>query len=450
MKIAILGAGRVGSSLARNLSNNNYEVSIVDEDKDKIDVLQEKLDIGCVVGHAAHQDSFKKLGIDEDTIVIAVTSNDEVNIIACQIAKKQFSAKKTICRFKDSEYINNLSIFGDNIIDIPISPEYEVTSHLRELIAHPGANQIEEFADGKVKLVSVKAKKQGELVGRELKNIKDDMPDIEAYIPMIYRKNKPFIPNGDTVIKENDEVYFVSGSDSVDRIVDEFRHEDASSRIMIVGGGKIGFSLARELENDYKVKLIDSNEAKCERLSRSLDKTIVLKGSATDDDLLKSENIDSIDVFCALTNDDETNVMSSLLAKKLGARKTMIILNNPSYLKLVPGLIDTYIAPYRLTVSSVLQDLRESDVAQDVMLKMDSGAEAIEGIVHANEHTSHLFGKSIDDIPMPEGASIAAIVRHGDVIMPSKSVKLALNDHLIFFLEDKNLMEEIEKFFKES
>jgi trk system potassium uptake protein TrkA len=165
MKIAILGAGRVGSSLARNLSNNNYQVSIVDEDKDKIDALQEKLDIGCVVGHAAHQDSFKKLGIDEDTIVIAVTSNDEVNIIACQIAKKQFNAKKTICRFKDSEYIDNLSIFGDNIIDIPISPEYEVTSHLRELIAHPGANQIEEFADGKVKLVSVKAKKQGELVG---------------------------------------------------------------------------------------------------------------------------------------------------------------------------------------------------------------------------------------------------------------------------------------------
>ena len=190
--------------------------------------------------------------------------------------QKQFNAKKTICRFKDSEYINNLSIFGDNIIDIPISPEYEVTSHLRELIAHPGANQIEEFADGKVKLVSVKAKKQGELVGRELKNIKDDMPDIEAYVPMIYRKNKPFIPNGDTVIKENDEVYFVSGSDSVDTIVDEFRHEDASSRIMIVGGGKIGFSLAKELENDYKVKLIDSNEEKCERLSRDLDKAIVL------------------------------------------------------------------------------------------------------------------------------------------------------------------------------
>ena len=448
MKIAILGAGRVGSSLARNLSNNNYEVSIVDEDKDKIDVLQEKLDIGCVVGHAAHQDSFKKLGIDEDTIVIAVTSNDEVNIIACQIAKKQFNATKTICRFKDSEYINNLSIFGDNIIDIPISPEYEVTSHLRELIAHPGANQIEEFADGKVKLVSVKAKKQGALVGRELKNIKDDMPDIEAYVPMIYRKNKPFIPNGDTVIKENDEVYFVSGSDSVDTIVDEFRHEDASSRIMIVGGGKIGFSLAKELENDYKVKLIDSNSDRCMDLSKQLEKTIVLNGSATDETLLKSENIANIDIFCALTDDDETNVMSSLLAKKMGAKTTMIILNNPSYLGLVPGFIDIYIAPYRLTVSSVLQDLSDSDVAQDVILKVNTGAEAIEGIVHANEFTSSLFGKPVKDIPLPDGSAIAAIIRHGELIMPSSSVELTLNDHLIIFLSDKNKVGEVEVLFK--
>ena len=449
MKIAILGAGRVGSSLARNLSNNNYEVSIVDENKNKIDSLQEKLDIGSVVGHAAHQESLKKLGIDEDTIVIAVTSNDEVNIIACQIAKRQFKAKKTICRFKDAEYINNLDIFGENIIDVPISPEYEVTSHLRELIAHPGANQIEEFADGKVKLVSVKAKKQGKLVGRELKNIKEDMPNIDAYIPIIYRKTKPFIPDGGTIIKENDEVYFVSDANNIDTIVDEFRHDDPSSRIMIVGGGKIGFSLAKELENDYKVKLIDSNDEKCEKLSKSLDKTIVLKGSATDDDLLKSENIDSIDVFCALTNDDETNVMSSLLAKKLGAKKTMIILNNPSYLKLVPGFIDIYIAPYRLTVSSVLQDLRESDVAQDVILKMESGAEAVEGVVHANEFTSGLFGSSIDDIPMPEGASIAAIVRHGEVIMPSNGVNLALNDHLIIFLKDRNILSGIERLFHE-
>ena len=322
-------------------------------------------------------------------------------------------------------------------------------NHLKELIKHPGTEQIEKFADGKVNLVSVKAKKKGKLVGRELKGIKDDMPDTNAFVASIYRKGKPFIPSGETIIKEGDEVYFVSSVSNIDLIVNEFRDKiDVYSRVMIIGGGKIGYSLAKELENDYKIKLVDSNKQKCKELSKKLDKTIVLSGSATDEDLLKSENISNIDIFCALTDDDETNLMSSLIAKKMGAKKTMIILNNPSYLGLVPGFIDIYIAPYRLTVSSVLQDLRESDVTQDVLLKMDTGAEAIEGVVHANEFTSNLFGKSVKEIPLPEGASIGAVVRHGDLIMPDSNVELCLNDHLIIFLANKDMVSEVEILFK--
>ena len=449
MKIVILGAGRIGGSLARNLSNSNYEVCIVDENKNKLSDLEDKLDIMTVEGHASQLSTLKKSGLDEETIIIAVTSNDEVNIVACQIAKKVFNVKKTICRFKDNSYFEQLGIFGDGVIDIPISPEDEITSYLKELIDHPGAGQIETFANGKVKLVSVKAKKKGKLVGRELKGIKDDMPDVDAFIAAIYRKGHPFIPSGDTVIKENDEIYFISSESDIGSIVDEFRdHEEQYSRIMIVGGGKVGFSLAKHLEKSYNVKLIDSNTERCMTLSKELDKTIVLNGSATDETLLKRENISNIDIFCALTDDDETNVMSSLLAKKMGAKKTMIILNNPSYLGLVPGFIDIYIAPYRLTVSSVLQDLRESDVAQDVILKVNTGAEAIEGIVHANEFTSPLFGKPIKDIPLPEGSAIAAIIRHGELIMPSSTVELTLNDHLIIFLSDKNKIGEIEVLFK--
>ena len=449
MKIVILGAGRIGGSLARNLSNSNYEVCIVDENKNKLSDLEDKLDIMTVEGHASQLSTLKKSGLDEETIIIAVTSNDEVNIVACQIAKKVFNVKKTICRFKDNSYFEQLGIFGDGVIDIPISPEDEITSYLKELIDHPGAGQIETFANGKVKLVSVKAKKKGKLVGRELKGIKDDMPDIDAFIAAIYRKGHPFIPSGDTVIKENDEIYFISSESDIGSIVDEFRdHEEQYSRIMIVGGGKVGFSLAKHLEKSYNVKLIDSNTERCMTLSKELDKTIVLNGSATDETLLKRENISNIDIFCALTDDDETNVMSSLLAKKMGAKKTMIILNNPSYLGLVPGFIDIYIAPYRLTVSSVLQDLRESDVAQDVILKVNTGAEAIEGIVHANEFTSPLFGKPIKDIPLPEGSAIAAIIRHGELIMPSSTVELTLNDHLVIFLSDKNKVGEVEVLFK--
>jgi len=449
MKIVILGAGRIGSSLARNLSNSNYEVCIVDKDKNKLSNLEDKLDIMTIEGHASHLNTLKKTGLDKEATLLAVTSNDEVNIVACQLAKKVFKVKKTICRFKDDVYFDQLSVFGEGVIDIPISPENEITSHLKELIDHPGSNQIESFANGKVKLVSVKAKKKGKLVGRELRGIKKDMPNIDAFVPTIYRKGNPFIPSGDTIIKENDEIYFISSESNIGKIVDEFRdHEEQYSRIMIVGGGKVGFSLAKDLEKDYKVKLIDSNPERCMKLSKELDKTIVLFGSATDESLLKSENISNIDIFCALTDDDETNVMSSLLAKKMGAKKTMIILNNPSYLGLVPGFIDIYIAPYRLTVSSVLQDLRDSDVAQDVILKVNLGAEAIEGIVHANEFTSPLFGKPIKDIPLPEGCVIAAIIRHGELIMPSSSVDLTLYDHLVIFLSDKNKINQVEILFK--
>ena len=449
MKVLILGAGRVGGSLATALVNNNYDVSIVDHDKSILATLEDKLDILTVEGHASHPLSIKKAGADDSTTVIAVTSNDEVNSIACQIAKNNFNVKKTICRLSEETYSEDLSLFGNEIIDIVISPEKEVMNHLKELIQHPGTEQIEKFADGMVNLVSVKAKKKGKLVGRELKGIKEDMPNADAFVASIYRKGKPFIPSGETIIKEGDEVYFVSSASNIDQIVNEFRDKvDVYSRVMIIGGGKIGYSLAKELENDYKVKLVDSNKQKCKELSKNLDKTIVLSGSATDEDLLKSENISNIDIFCALTDDDETNLMSSLLAKKMGAKKTMIILNNPSYLGLVPGFIDIYIAPYRLTVSSVLQDLRESDVTQDVLLKMDTGAEAIEGVVHANEFTSNLFGKSVKEIPLPEGASIGAVVRHGELVMPDSNVELCLNDHLIIFLANKDMVSDVEALFR--
>lgn len=449
MKVLILGGGRVGGSLARELVDNNYDVSVIDLDKNALSHLEENLDIMTIEGHAAHPVSIKKAGADESTTVIAVTSSDEVNLVACQVAKKQFGVNKTICRLTESSYSEDLDMFGEKIIDIVISPENEVMTHLKELIIHPGAQQIENFADGKVNLVNVKAKKKGKLVGRELKGIKEDMPETDAFVASIYRKGKPFIPSGDSIIKENDEVYFISSASNIDQIVNEFRDpDDIYSRIMIVGGGKIGYSLAKEIENSYKTKLIESDKEKCSELSKKLDKTIVLHGSATDEDLLKSENISNIDIFCALTNDDETNLMSSLLAKKMGAKKTMIILNNPSYLGLVPGFIDIYIAPYRLTVSSVLQDLRESDVAQDVILKMDTGAEAIECVVHANEYTANLFGKPIEDIPLPEGVSIGAIIRNGSLMMPGSDIDLSVNDHLIIFLANKKMMSEVEVLFK--
>ena len=449
MKIIVLGAGKVGSNIAKNLSVQSYDICVVDKAVSKLKKLQSEYDLAIVSGHASHPDVLKKAGIDSDTILISVTNDDEVNIVACQIAKQIFDVKKTICRLSDSSYIKNLSAFGKEMIDIPISPELEVTDHIIELIDHPGAELIETFADGKVKLVSVKAKRGGKLVNRELKSIKNDIPDIDTFVPTIYRKNKAIVPDGNTVIKENDQVYFLSAEKNIDSILKEMRDQNVdSSRIMIVGGGMIGSSLASSLENKYKVKVLETSLERCEMLSKDLNKAIVLNGDGSDEELLRSENIENIDVFCALTDDDETNIMSAFLAKKLGARKTLIILNNYAYINILPkSFVDLALSPQRMTVSLVMQHLSSADLPQEVLLNMTSGAEALEGVIHNNHKTKDLFGKTYRDLPLPENAVLGAIVRNGSIFTPSKNINVEMNDHIIVFINGKTDKDQIEALF---
>ena len=449
MKILILGAGRVGSSLASTLSKQQYEVSIVDLNKNRLQRLQEDLDLATEVGHGSYPSTLKKVGADEETILLAVTNSDECNITSCQIAKSKFNVKKTICRLSDASYLNSLSAFGENNIDIAISPENEVTEHLVDLIKHPGAEQIESFANGSIKVVSVKAKKDGMLVNRELKSIESDMPDTNTFVPAIYRKGKPLIPDGKTIIKENDEIYFLAAESDIDSVVQEMRLQDnSSSRMMIVGGGKIGFALAKALEENYKIKIIDPSEDRCEIISNKLNRTIVLKGEGSDEELLKSENIENIDIFCSLTNDDETNIMSAFLAKKLGAKKTIIIVNNYTYINILPkNFVDIALSPQRLTVSMVLQHLAKGDVPQEVMLKMQSGAEAIEGIIHKNKFTENFFDRPISEIPLPKNCVIAAVIRQDEIFMHSKNLLLKPNDKIIVFILGKTEKENIDNLF---
>ena len=449
MKILILGAGRVGSSLASTLSRQEYEVSIVDLNKDKLLSLQEDNDLATEIGHASHPLTLQKAGADEHTILLAVTNSDECNITSCQIAKSKFKVKKTICRLSDASYLDSLEAFGKNSIDIAIGPENEVTEHLIDLIKHPGAEQIESFANGSLKVVSVKARKDGMLVNRELKSIKSDMPDTDTFVPAIYRKGKPLVPDGKTIIKENDEIYFLAAENDIDGVVQEMRlQKTSSSRIMIVGGGKIGSALAQALEEDYKIKVIDPDKDRCEHLSRQLNRTIVLKGEGSDEELLKSENIENIDIFCALTNDDETNIMSAFLAKKLGAKKSIIIVNNYTYINILrKSFVDIALSPQRLTVSMVLQHLAKGDVPQEVILKMQSGAEAIEGIIHKNKFTEDFFDKPISEIPLPENCVIAAVIRREEIFMHSKDLLLKADDRIIVFILGKTDKEKIENLF---
>ena len=449
MKILILGAGRVGSSLASTLSKQQYEVCVIDLSKEKLQGLQEDFDLAIEVGHGSYPSTLKKAGADEETILLAVTNSDECNITSCQIAKSKFNVKKTICRLSNASYLDSLDAFGENNIDIAISPENEVTEHLVDLIKHPGAEQIESFANGSIKVVSVKAKKDGMLVNRELKSIKSDMPDTNTFVPAIYRKGKPLIPDGKTIIRENDEIYFLAAESDIDNVVREMRLQDSSSsRMMIVGGGKIGFALAKTLEEDYKIKIIDPSDDRCEVISNQLNRTIVLKGEGSDEELLKSENIENIDIFCALTNDDETNIMSAFLAKKLGAKKTIIIVNNYTYINILPkNFVDIALSPQRLTVSMVLQHLAKGDVPQEVMLKMQSGAEAIEGIIHKNKFTKNFFNQPISEIPLPDNCVIAAVIRQDKIFMHSKKLLLKSDDKVIVFILGKTDKEQIENLF---
>ena len=317
MDIVILGAGKIGTGIATNLVKQNYNITVVDLNAEKLQTLQSDFDLATVIGSASSPETLKKAGIKKDTIILAVTNSDESNLIACQLCKNLFSVNRTICRISNKAYLDHLDTLG-GYVDIPISPVSEITSHLLELIEHPGTEQIESFIGGEVKLVSVKAKKDGMLVNRALKSIKDDLPNIEASVTAIYRKNKPMIPDGDTVIKEGDEVYFLAKKEDVDAVVSEIRNQgERHKRVIIVGGGKIGFELARNIEDKLRLKLIEPDRDRCEFLSSELKKAIVLRGNGSDEDLLRTENIENIDLFCAVTNDDEANIMSAFLAKKL-------------------------------------------------------------------------------------------------------------------------------------
>lgn len=450
MDIVILGAGKIGSGIAKNLVNQNYNITVVDVDAEKLHSLQSDFDLATVIGSASSPETLSKAGVTKNTVVLAVTHLDEINLIACQLSKNLFSAKRTICRISNKAYLGCMDVLG-GYVDIPISPVSEITTHLLELIEHPGTEQIESFVGGEVKLVSVKAKKDGMLVNRALKNIKNDLPNVKASVTAIYRKSKPIIPDEDTVIKEGDEVYFLAKRGDVDAVISEIRNQgEKHKRVMIVGGGKIGFELARNIEDKLRLKLIEPDKDRCEFLSTELKKTIVLRGNGSDEDLLKTENIEKIDLFCAVTNDDEANIMSAFLAKKLGVKKTIIILNNYSYINSLPkGFVDVALSPQRLTVSMVLQHLYTSDVTQEVILKMASGVEAIAGVVHKNSHTESYIGKPIRSLPLPSGSSVGAIYRNNDLLTPATTNELVLQelDRLIIFISSKTNKEEITKLF---
>ncbi|MBV1789314.1 Trk system potassium transporter TrkA [Marinobacterium sp. D7] len=452
MKIIILGAGQVGGSLADHLANEANDITVVDTDTGRLRELQDRLDIRTVEGKASYPSVLDQAGAQDADMLIAVTNSDEVNMIACQVAHTLFNVPTKIARVREHDYLQkDKAIFDVKAIpiDVLISPEELVTMHIKRMIQHPGALQVLDFAGGKAQLVAVRAYYGGPLVGREIAYLRSHMPKVDTRVAAIFRQDRPIIPKGDTVIEADDEVFFIAAQRDIRSVMSELRKLDTPyKRIIIAGGGNIGARLASTIEGQFQVKIIERNINRCNQLARHLDNTIVLHGSASDRELLLEENIEDTDVFCALTNDDEANIMASMLAKRLGARTVMTLINNPAYVDLVQGgVIDIAISPQQTTIGALLTHVRRGDVAAVHSLRRGA-AEALEAVAHGDPRSSKVVGRTIEEIALPPGTTIGAIVREDEVLIAHDDVVVENGDHVILFLVDNRRINDVERLFQ--
>ena len=454
MKIIIIGAGQVGGTLAENLVGENNDITVIDRDGNSLRNLQDKFDLRVVEGHGANPDVLREAGAQDADMLVAVTSNDETNMIACQVAYTLFNTPNKIARIRNESYLNNkdnLFNSGAIAVDHLIAPEQLVTDYIKRLIDYPGALQVVNFANDKVGLVALRAYYGGPLVGNALAALREHMPNVEARVAAIFRQGKPIRPLGTTIIEADDEVFFVSASNNIRAVMSELQKlEQPYRRIIIAGGGNIGAALASRLERDYSVKLIERNITRAERLSEILNNTIVFCGDASDQELLNEEHIDQTDVFIAVTNDDEANIMSAMLAKRMGAKKAMVLIQRGAYVDLVQGgSIDIAISPQQATISALLTHVRRADIANVYSLRRGA-AEAIEAIAHGDKLTSRVVGRTVGSLKLPLGTTIGAIVRNDEVLIAHDKTVIEQNDHVVMFLVDKKFIPDVEKLFQPS
>jgi len=452
MKILILGAGQVGSTAAVSLAREEAnEVTIVDRNPDVLRELQDRLDVRTVVGNASYPDVLERAGARDADMLIALTSSDEINMLACQIALTLFKTPTRIARIRARALIANEALFGPGGIpvDVAISPSSLVTDYIAQLIRFPGALQVLEFADGKVRLVATRADRGGALVGHPLRDLPKHIPNVESRVVAIYRGGKGIIPDGDTVVEEGDEVFFLAARNDARTVLREMRKLDEPARkVVIAGGGNIGLDLARTLEGSCQVKIIERDWQRARRISDELSRAIVLQGDSADEELLLEENIDSTDVFVAVTNAEEANILSSMLAKRLGARKVMALINKIAYAELVEaGTIDIAISPQQITLGTLLAHVRRGDVVKVHSLRRGA-AEAIEAVAHGEARESRVVGRRIEEIQLPRGATISAIVRGDEVLMAHHDTMIEADDHVILFIADRRQIDEVERLFE--
>ncbi len=453
MKIIILGAGQVGRTAAYHLSREEAnEVTVVDSDETVLQQLQDRLDVRTVSGNAASPAVLAAAGCSDADLLVALTSSDEVNMVACQVAWTLFKTPRKIARIRAASYASHPQLFGELTgfaVDTWISPEQLVTEYVERLIEHPGALQVVDFADGRVRLVGVKAVQGGLLVGQPLSNLPKHIPDVETRVAAMYRSGRSIRPDGETVIEPGDEIFFLAAREDIRTVMSELRKLEARvRRIVIAGAGHIGVRLAQALEGKLQVKLIERDKQRARRAAEVLREAIVLNGDAADEELLIEENVDGADVFVSVTNAEEANILSAMLAKRIGCRKVMALINRPAYAELMESdRVDIAISPQTITIGSLLAHVRRGDVVKVHSLRRGA-AEAIEAIAHGDSETSQVVGRQVDAVRLPEGTTIGAIVRGDDVIMAHHDTVIEEGDHVIMFLTDRRHVEAVEKLFQ--
>jgi trk system potassium uptake protein TrkA len=453
VKIIVLGAGQVGSTVARSLALEGNEVTVVDIDIARLKEVDDSSDVKILVGPASYPDVLRKAGAEDCDMIIAATNSDETNIVAIQIAYTLYKTPAKIARIRSREYMREKNLFNNEHIpiDVIISPEDLVTDHIRRIIEHPGAIQVLDFARGTVRMVGVEVQRGAPMAGLTLARLPDLLGDFETRVMAVYRGDEVIIPTGTTLIREEDNVFFLSERKHTAAVMSQFHHEDEPcKRVMIAGGGNIGRLLAQKLERHYRVKIIEANETRTTELASDLSSTMVLHGDVANQDMLRDEGVEQMDVFCALTNDDEANILSAMLAKRLGARKIMSLIGRPAYVELVErNIIDVAISPQQITIGALLTLIRRGDVVAVHSLRRGS-AEALEGVAHGDRDTSKLVGRTIGEIKLPKSANIGIVVRGDEVLIGHHDLMIEPEDHLIVLITNTDQVADVEKLFQVS
>ncbi len=434
MNLIIVGAGEVGYHLASRLSQEQMNIVVIEKDEEKAQRVIDTLDVQTIHGSGSSLETLKQAGIEDADMLVAVTDSDEVNMISCLVASAQSKVPTKIARIRNPEYAQSSGIMGEGClsIDLAINPEQELVSALSRLVDIPDATDVVEFAEGRVRITGIKVDPHSYVAGKRLRDLTKENEKHDIIIAALFRGDQVIIPRGDDIIQENDIAYAVTESQKITTVTNYFKEKSKKiQRIMILGGGDVGVHLAQSLERkDIKIKLIEQDEQKCEEIADKLEKTIVLRGDGTDQELLEEENIKDTDVFIAVSENEQTNILVSLLAKRLGAKKVIALINNLSYTSLVSNIgVDNVISPHLSAISRILQFIRKGKVLSVASFHKEN-AEAIEVVAL---ETSDLVNKPLRDIKFPKGAIIGAVVKDNDIIIPTGDTIILPGDRVIIF-----------------